>query len=92
MLMNKVNCNPKIFLTNSLTTGRRYIKMRNLEGQTFLNHAIHTPQSFAKEKLINLKPGYRLISDDESAYILLVLVRIGDYGLKNYVTSFVMVR
>ena len=86
--MNKVNCNPKIFLTNSLTTGRRYIKMKNLEGQTFLNHAIHTPQSFAKEKLINLKPGYRLISDDESAYILLVLVRIGDYGLKNYVTSF----
>ena len=41
-----------------------------------------------KEKLIKLKPGFRLINDDESAYILLTLIRDKDYQLKPYVTSF----
>ena len=41
-----------------------------------------------KEKLIKLKPGFRLINDDESAYILLTLIRDNDYKLKQYVTSF----
>ena len=41
-----------------------------------------------KEKLIKLKPGFRLINDDESAYILLTLIRDNDYKLKQYVASF----
>lgn len=41
-----------------------------------------------KEKLIRLKPNYRLISDDESAYLLLTLIRQNDYQLKGFVPSF----
>ena len=41
-----------------------------------------------KEKLIKSKPGFRLLSNDESAYVLLTLIQNNDYGLKKYVTSF----
>ena len=86
--MSFTDINPKIILTNSLTTGRRFVKKQNLNGVNIFNFAIYTPESFIKEKLIRLLPNYRLISNDECAYILLSLIENNDYGLKKYVTSF----
>ena len=79
---------PKIILTSSLTTGRRFVKKQNLNGVALMNFSIYNPEMLVKEKLVKLKPGFRLINDDESAYILLTLIRDNDYNLKSYVTSF----
>ena len=82
------DCNPKILLTSSLTTGRRFVKKQNLNDVALMNFDIFTPEMLVKEKLIKLKPGFRLLSNDESAYIVLTLIQDNDYGLKQYVTSF----
>ena len=86
--MDITNSKPKIILASSLTTGRRFVKKQNLNGVPLMNFSIYTPSMLLKEKLIRLKPNYRLINDDESAYLLLILIKNNDYQLKNYVTSF----
>lgn len=86
--MDLSNNKPKILLTNSLTTGLRFVKKINLSGVNLMNYNIYTPSMLVKEKIIKLRPGIRLISDDESAYILLLLIQDNNYGLKEYVTSF----
>ena len=86
--MNISNCSPKRLLTSSLTTGRRFVKKQNLSGVALMNFTIYTPEMLVKEKLIKSKPGFRLLSNDESAYVLLTLIQNNDYGLKKYVTSF----
>ena len=86
--MNLSDFNSKILLTSSLTTGRRFVKKQNLNGIALMNFNIFTPETLVKEKLIKLKPGFRLLSNDESAYVLLTLIQDNDYGLKQYVTSF----
>ena len=86
--MDIKNSKPKIILTSSLTTGRRFVKKQNMNGVPLMNFSIYTPSMLLKEKLVRVKPDYRLISDDESAYILLTLIRNNDYQLKRYVTSF----
>lgn len=86
--MNINDYNPKIILSSSLTTGRRFIKKQNLNGVALMNFDIYTPETLVKEKIIKLKPGYRLIGNDESAYLLLTLIRKNDYKLGSYVTSF----
>ena len=94
--MRITDAKPKILLTSSLTTGLRYVKKLNLQGINdirnvkLMNYTVCTPEMLIKEKLIKIKPGFRIISDDESAYILLSLIENKDdgYGLKKYVTSF----
>ena len=86
--MSLTDINPKIILSGSLTTGRRFVKKQNINGVNIFNFAIYTPETFIKEKLIRVLPNYRLISNDECAYILLSLIENKDYGLKKYVTSF----
>ena len=80
--------NSKILLTNSLTTGLRFVKKANLDGTKLMNYNIYTPVMLVKEKIIKLMPNTRIISDDESAYLLLLLIQQNDYDLKQYVTSF----
>ena len=41
--MNISDCNPKILLTSSLTTGRRFVKKQNLNGVALMNFDIFTP-------------------------------------------------
>ena len=86
--MDIKNSKPKIILTSSLTTGRRFVKKQNMNGVPLMNFSIYTPSMLLKEKLIRLKPNYRLINDDESAYLLLTLIRQNDYQLKGFVPSF----
>ena len=80
--------NSKILLTNSLTTGLRFVKKANLDGTKLMNYNIYTPVMLVKEKIIKLTPNTRIICDDESAYLLLLLIQQNDYDLKQYVTSF----
>lgn len=86
--MDIKNSKQKIILTSSLTTGRRFVKKQNLNGIPLMNFSIYTPSLLLKEKIIRLKPSYHLINDDESAYIILTLIKNNDYGLKKYVKSF----
>ena len=86
--MNLNDSNPKIILSSSLTNGRRFIKKQNINGVPMMNFSIYTPEMLVKEKIVKFKPGFRLIGKDESAYLLLVLIRKNNYKLKKYVTSF----
>ena len=69
----------KIYLTQKITTGRRYIHKKNLYGEVFLNYDLFTPQ------LLFESLGIDYISDKEASYWLYTILNghEKEYGFVN---------
>ena len=80
----------KIILTSSLTTARRFIQKQNIKERIDVtNYATHTMHSLVQELLFLCGDASRVISNHESAYILLKRIEAKDdgFGLKATVKS-----
>lgn len=77
----------KILLTGSLTTARRFVQKLNIFGVRFVNYKTHTLSSLLHDLLIKQDPTIRLVSNDESAYIIWKLIEKNNYGLNGVVKS-----
>ena len=91
MANNLSSTKSKIILTNSLTTARRFIQKQNIKnGIDVTDYATHTMHSLVQELLFLCGNTSRVVSNHESAYILLKRIENNTkdgFGLKATVKS-----
>ena len=74
-----MNLDKKIFLCNNILNGRRYIQSLNLNNEIILNYEVLTLRMLIVNNILD----YRLIDDNEAAYILFNLIKKNKYKSKD---------
>jgi len=74
-----MNLDKKIFLCNNILNGRRYIQSLNLNNEIILNYEVLTLRMLIENNILD----YRLIDDNEAAYILFNLIKKNKYKSKD---------